>query len=354
MKAEEGGFAAAEKPAGLGEMVPVPSARWGSYGVRYGSLVLAFVVSVACVSLFVPGAYVFDVDLGLIAGIGAIGANVVTGYAGQISIGTAGFLGIGGYSVVILRNTLPFPLPILVGMGISAVVGFIVGLPSLRLRGMYLIFSTIAFYYVAYIAFQEYDSITGASAGHDISPPNFLTSYRVWLVVLAVILAFVAIAVWAIVRGTLGRQWSALRTNEVAAAVMGVNVTRAKLQSFAASSVIIALAGGLEPYIVGNVTYTYYTLNLAISYLSMILIGGLASIAGSIIGAGLVTVFPFALQAIGNAVEGGSTNGYIAHNLSSIDVIVYGIAVVMILEMAPHGVIGIIVNAMRRVRRWAR
>ncbi|MCL4313153.1 MAG: branched-chain amino acid ABC transporter permease [Actinobacteria bacterium] len=314
-----------------------------AYGLAPKLLITVVIIVAAVIfSQVGPAAYVYDADVALLAAIGAIGLNLLTGYAGQISVGNAAFLAIGAYTVVFLHANLPFPWPILIGAAAAAIVGFAIGLPSLRLGGLYLIFSTLALQFVVEFATNQYDTSTGAIAGHFIPSPKLgpwlLSSDRVWFITFLVVLVLVALFTWNIVRGQPGRAYAALRRNEAAAAVMGINVTGTKLMAFAISSAIVGLAGGLGAYFIQEVSSGYYSLTLAISYVAMVLIGGLASIWGSIIGAFVVTMIPFIMQATASSIGGASQGGFFEKNLSSIDTAIYGLAILIFLFFRPEGI----------------
>jgi branched-chain amino acid transport system permease protein len=286
-------------------------------------------------------AWVYEADAALLAAIGALGLNLLTGNVGQISIGNAAFLAIGAYAVVICDGDVPFPVPIVVGTLACGVAGFLIGLPSLRLRGLYLVFSTLAFQYVVNFLFEQYDSSHGAGAGHYVPSPTIfgmqLSNSRSWYMLLLVVVAIVMIIVRNLVRGRPGRAWSAIRTNELAAAVMGVNVTRAKLAGFVASSMIVGFAGALSAYFLQTVSADYFSLDLAVTYIAMILIGGLGSVWGSVIGAFIVTLIPYWLSGVG----GGSSPTWQA-DLPFVQQIVYGLAILLFLYLRPGGVASLV------------
>ena len=315
--------------------------------LRYGGEHYSKIAGVAVILLVIvfsqisSSAYVYDADIAILAAIGAIGLNLLTGYAGLISVGNAAFLAIGAYSVVLLDKSMPFPLPIFAGAAAASIVGFAIGLPSLRLSGLYLIFSTLALQFVVAFAANQYDTSSGAIAGHFVPTaklgPWQIASEKVWFMVLLVVLVLVSLFVWNIVRGQPGRAFAALRRNEAAASVVGVNVTMTKLSVFALSSAIIGLAGGLGAYFLQDVSNGYYSLTLTVSYVAMILIGGLASIWGSIIGAFVVTMIPFLMQA-GASTFSGTLGGFAQRNLSSLETAVYGLAILVFLFFRPAGI----------------
>jgi branched-chain amino acid transport system permease protein len=290
--------------------------------------------------------------------VSAIGLNLLTGYAGQASIGSAAFLALGGYTVVLLGPGTPFPIVFLVAIGVSAAVGLAIGLPSLRLRGLYLIFSTLALHFVVSFAVNEYDTQTNALAGHTIAPLDLgfmkVDTDGRWFFVLALVLAFVHWLSSNIVRGRPGRAFAAVRTNEAAAAVMGIDVRRTKLAAFTTSAAITGFAGALGAYFIGLVSAPYYSLPLAISYIAMILIGGLGTRVGPIIGAVIVTAVPFAMQNLSTSLASSTDGtGFLQQNLVSINNAIYGLAILAFLYFRPGGIASVRLPA-RLFRRGAR
>jgi len=332
--------AAGTATASLAQL-PAPSRRLTA---RVG-LVAVLVAVVIWFGLGASISWVYEADAALLAAIGALGLNLLTGNAGQISIGNAAFLAIGAYSVVICGSHVPFPVPLAVGTVACGIVGLLIGLPSLRLRGLYLVFSTLALQYIVNFVFDQYDSSHGAGAGHYIPSPTIfglqLSNTRTWYMTLLVIVAVVMILVSNLVRGRPGRAWSAIRTNELAAAVMGINVTRAKLAGFIASSMIVGFAGALSAYFVQSVSADYYSLDLAVTYIAMILIGGLGSVWGSVVGAFIVTLIPYGLSNLSTQIGGGLAQKFQA-DLPFIQQIVYGLAVLLFLYLRPAGVASLI------------
>lgn len=290
--------------------------------------------------------YLYIGDAALLAAIGAVGLNVLTGSAGQVSIGNAAFIGLGAYTSVLLGSHLPFLVVVLCGGVVAAVVGLVIGIPSLRLRGLYLVFSTLALQFTATYVFTEYDSNTGAISGHNIEIPKIgsfaIDSDRKWYYFLMIALVVVAVIVRSVLRGRPGRAWDAIRANEASAAIMGIDVRRAKLTAFVFSSFIVGVCGAITAYFVQNVSGDYFTLNMAVSYVAMILIGGLGSIGGGIAGAIVVTALPTLTTTISSDLFGaGSSTGFIQKNLSAIDSGVYGLLILIFLFTEPAGIAGL-------------
>jgi branched-chain amino acid transport system permease protein len=290
--------------------------------------------------------YLYVGDAALIAAVGAVGLNVLTGSAGLVSIGNAAFIGLGAYTVVLLQNHLPFLVVVLCGGVVAAIVGLVIGIPSLRLRGLYLVFSTLALQFTASYVFTQYDSNTNAISGHNINVPKIgsfaIDSDRKWYFFLIIVLVLVTVVVRSVLRGRPGRAWDAIRANEASAAIMGVDVRRTKLTAFVFSSFIVGICGGITAYFVQNVSGDYFTLDMAVSYVAMILIGGLGSIGGGIAGAFIVTALPTLTTTISSDLfNAGSSTGFIQKNLSAIDSGVYGLLILVFLFTEPAGIAGL-------------
>lgn len=312
-------------------------------------LVIAIVLAIL---LSGSAEYGYQLNLAMLAAIGALGLNLVTGYAGQISIGAAAFLAIGAYTVVIC-HALPFPIPVILGGLAAAIVGIGIGIPSLRLRGLYLLFATLVLQYLVGYVTQEYDVDSGALAGHAISPPSIfgfsIVSQRAWCVTILIILLLVTLFVRNVVSGGYGRALWILRTNESAASVLGINSVRLKLQTLATSSAIIGCAGALTAYFIGFVSSDSYGLSVAISYIAMVLVGGRASVGGSIMGAFFVSLIPFGLQELSTTLSAAGAGNFIQSNAANLDNAVYAALIIVFIFFCPDGLASLV----RAVKRLA-
>lgn len=336
--------------------LPRPSRRV----IAFGLVLLVVVV------LFGIGAnqqYLYVGDSALVAAIAAIGLNVLTGTAGQVSIGNAAFLGVGAYAAVLLDAHLPFLVVVLIGGVAAGTVGLAIGLPSLRLRGLYLVFSTLALQFIASFVFTQYDNSTNAIAGHPITIPTIgglaIVSEEQWYAFLLIAVIVVAVVVRTVLTGRPGRAWDAIRANEASAAIMGIDVRRTKLNAFVFSSFIIGICGGITAYFVQNVSGDYFTLDMAVSYVAMILIGGLGSIGGAIAGAVVVTALPTVTTTVSTDLFGaGSSTGLVQQNLPSISSGLYGLLILIFMFTEPRGLSGLARRldglVRRRSARWRR
>jgi branched-chain amino acid transport system permease protein len=287
----------------------------------------------------------------LLGSIGAVALMLLTGYAGQISLGHAGLLAAGAFTCGILFKELnaPFwvtlPAAALVGAGL----GIAFGLPSLRLRGLYLAVSTLALHFIVIHAGAEYETRRGFSTGIVIDPPRIgewvLRDARAWYFVLLAFAAANLLFALNLLRSRTGRAWRAVHGREAVAEALGISVRRAKLAAFVVSSAITAVAGCLFAYYRGFVSVEAFSLYLTIQYVAMIIIGGMGSLLGAVLGTAFVTVFPY-------AIEGAMRLAGLAERLSSIVFAVnyasFGLAMLLFLVFEPQGLVGI----WRRVQDW--
>jgi branched-chain amino acid transport system permease protein len=318
----------------------------------FAALVLAF-------PLFGSGQYVDLLNQSMIAVIGALGLSVLTGYAGQLSLGHAGLFCLSGFvtGIVATQWDVPFPLPILTAMAAGAVVGFVLGLPAVRLRGLYLVLATVAFHFIAIYAASHYQStrtgllaLTGLTLPDPSLGPLEVHSVTDWYYALVVVVALVLVYTVNLLRTRPGRAYVAVRDRDIVAAALGVNVTRYKLSAFVVSSVLAALAGSLLVYYNGAVTAEAYSLNLAIAYLVMVVVGGLGSTAGAVLGALFVTmslrILTFVLESL------GATSSFQTDYLIPLQTLLFGVLVVGFLLFEPHGLIGLWNRARAYVELW--
>ncbi|MHB8246008.1 MAG: branched-chain amino acid ABC transporter permease [Acidimicrobiales bacterium] len=323
-----------------------PAASRGSISGRKAAGYACLAAFIAVFGLVANSYYLNIGDLCLLAMIGAIGLNLLTGYAGQVSVGSAPLLAIGAFTAAGTVHVAGFVVSVLAGGLAASLAGLVVGFPSLRLRGLYLVFSTLALLVVVQFAFQELQVDTGALAGWSFAVPTVATlqvgSLKAWYLVLAIAVLLTASASLGITGGKLGRAWQAVKGHDVAASVMGIDVTREKLRAFVVSSFIIGCAGALGAFFVGQVSYDSYGLELSVSYIAMIIVGGLGSIVGSMIGAVVVTALPFVISSVGASVSVDSSgSNFIQTNLASIETGVYAAIVIAFLMFEPTGIAGL-------------
>lgn len=254
-----------------------------------------------------PPYLVFLASLALVNAIVAIGLNILAGYTNQLSFGHAGFLAIGAYVAALLTiqaPAVPAPLTLLVAGLATALVGLAVGLPCLRLEGLYLTMATLAFGFVVSEAILNLDSVTRGADGLKVpvahlGPWSLGDDTRRYYLVVAVAALLVAAAV-NLVRTRPGRAFLAIRESEVAAQSSGVNVAAYKTAAFVVSAFYTGIAGGLFGFLVGYLSPDAFDVFLSVDFVVMIILGGLGSVTGSIVGAGVVTVLRDWLAAFQN------------------------------------------------------
>lgn len=278
----------------------------------------------------------------LIFSVAAIGLNILVGYAGQLSLGTGGFMAVGAFAAYNLAVRLPFlnyiVVFILAGL-IAALVGVIFGLPSLRIKGFYLAVATLASQFLIEWLLVRVPWLSNYSASGVVSaPPTVIfgasidTPASKYLVVLAIVIV-AALAAKNLVRGPVGRSWMAIRDMDIAAEIIGVRPLRAKLLAFAVSSFYCGLAGALWVFFyIGTIEPQAFDLHRSFQILFMIIIGGLGTIMGGFFGAAFVVFLPIGLSNF-FALFGRFNPELLSH----IELIVYGVCIIGLLIGEPHG-----------------
>jgi branched-chain amino acid transport system permease protein len=296
----------------------------------------------------------FHLDLAcqvFIACIGSLTLMLLTGFAGQISLGHAGLLAAGAFTTGILfRETgAPFWLTIPAAAIVGAVLGLVFGIPSLRLRGIYLAVSTIALHFMVIYLGGEYENTRGLSSGIVVDPPSLfgwsLDSGRPWYYVLLALAAVTYLLFANILRTRTGRAWSAIRSREAVAEALGINIARYKLLAFVISSSVTAVAGALLTYYRTFVSSEAFSLDVTIQYVAMIIIGGMGSQFGALLGAASVTLLPYAIEGAMQALPGGAGHAEWAF---AVNYAAFGIVMCAFLLFEPHGLIAI----WRRIRHF--
>jgi branched-chain amino acid transport system permease protein len=289
------------------------------------ALVLPFVVTGYWVYLgSLIGAY----------GLVALGLNFLTGYGGQLSLGHGGFVAIGAYTSVILveKFGVPFVVGLLAAVLVTGLVGFVVGLPAVRLKGLYLAIATLAFGVGVERVIYHFRGITGGPYGLPVSPPSLLgfrldTDTKLYYFILAVVVLGV-VFLGNILKRRPGRMIMAMRDSELAATAMGMDLTRLKVIAFALSAAYSGLGGVLYAALLTFISVEHFTLWLSISFVAMIVIGGIGSVAGSFLGTAFVVVVPELLRGVAEFQQ-----------------IVYGLSMILIFVFWPGGLIGAVQRA---------
>jgi len=289
----------------------------------------------------------FLIDLAsqvFIALIGAVALMLLTGFAGQISLGHAGFIAAGAYITAILYKELGAPIWVTLPASglVGAILGLIFGLPSLRLKGVYLALSTLAMHFIVVYFGAEYESRRGFATGIVIKPPVIgsfvIKDPLVWYFILLAAAVVAVIFSINLVRSRSGRAWVAIRDREVVAAAIGVKVPFYKLSAFVTGAVMTSISGCLFAYYRGFVSVEAYSLFLTIQYVAMIIIGGLGSILGTIFGTILVVVLPYAIDALGRALR---VPARLTTYMFAIQYASFGLIMIVFLVLEPGGLVAV-------------
>lgn len=350
-------------------LLNTPAKKLSVLVLLVGLLVLPFKLSDALVLL---------VATAFVASIGAIGLNLVTGYAGQVSLGHAFFFGLGAYTATVLAGDSEGEL---VGYGldmqvwlpaagiVAALVGLIVSPVAFRLRGLYLAIVTLGLVFIGEHIFREAESLTGGTGVGRTAPAPVLFGFDftdraqvagmelsrsqglyfmglIFLIIMAVLGRNLA-------RSAVGRAFGAVRDRDLAAEAMGVSLPKYKALAFTISSFYAGIAGALLACITGFLEPSSFNLLLSVRYIAMILIGGVATISGSIMGAAFVTLLPRLIQEVPRfipAVSSSATGGILT--TQQLEQIIYGLLIIVFLIVEPRGLYGLWVRVKNYWTKW--
>jgi branched-chain amino acid transport system permease protein len=294
----------------------------------------------------------------LILALAAIGLNLLTGYAGQVSLGTGSFMGVGAYAAYNISIWLPWLNIIIVltlaGV-VAAAVGILFGLPSLRIKGFYLAVATLAAQFFLSWAFIRVPWVTHYSASGIATFPaivlfgaSITTSVGRYLFTLSIV-AVLALIAKNMVRANAGRTWIAIRDMDIAAEIIGIRPLRAKLLAFAVSSFYCGIAGALLAFVfLGSVEPAAFDLDRSFQILFMIIIGGLGSILGCFLGAAFVTLLPIFLNRIPSAIGLPLSTATISH----VEFMTFGALIILFLIVEPRGLARLWQITKEKLRLW--
>ena len=276
-----------------------------------------------------------------IATIGAIGLNILVGYTGQISLGQGGFLAVGAYTAGILtaQMGMPWYISTIVACFVTALIGAIFGIPSLRLKGLYLAIATLAAQEIILWMVTHWRALTGGVDALVVPNPTLFgiqmnTEFNMYWVIWSMA-GLTALGTINLFRSHFGRAFVAIRDQDIAAEVMGVDLFRYKLLAFAVSSFFVGLAGALTAHYRSIVTWERFTIDVSVLYLAMIIIGGLGSVPGSFFGATFMTLLPAILTNVGRALK--SSFPFIEGMLPFIQQAAFGTVIILFLIFEPEG-----------------
>jgi branched-chain amino acid transport system permease protein len=294
----------------------------------------------------------------LILSLAALGLNILVGYCGQISLGTGGFMAVGAYAaynLLVRIEGMPAVVAILLGGVFAMAFGVVFGIPSLRIKGLYLAVATLAAQFFCDWAFLRIKWLTNDSASGSVSVPELMvfgwnvdTPIDKYLFCLGFVVIFALLAK-NLVRGHTGREWMAIRDMDVAAAVIGIRPVYAKLTAFAVSSFIVGVAGALWGFVhLGSWEPAAFNITRSFDLLFMVIIGGLGSIMGSFFGAAFIVIVPIVLDNLPNWF-GIPIDTALASHLTFM---IFGALIVFFLIVEPHGLARLWSVGKEKLRLW--
>lgn len=314
-----------------------------------GLLALPFVVAGDILGLsrgWFLGLSQTEVNFALVTLVAALGLHVLTGRAGEISIGSAGFYALGAAigGALFVQAGWPFAVVAVITICLGAAIGAVVGLPSLRLHGLYSVLATLAFHFIASYLFLTYETRYFQATGVIYPSEVDLLLWKVsspqqWYWLLSVLCLLVYALVTGLSRGRQGRALTAVRDQPMAASAAGVNVGLTKVKSWALSSALIALAGLLYATYLTSATVELFSLNLAIQLIAIVVIGGVARPAGAVLGVVVWTLLPLMIDTLSDAVQDREAGvlQLVADNVEGLNNLAFGVAIVLILILRPQG-----------------
>lgn len=330
---------------------PIAQDRWG--------MIAIVVIAIVIIPLFASDYVISSLMIPfLIWGVAAIGLNILTGYAGQLSLGHGGFMAVGGFAAYNLAARVP-EIPILVtfilaGL-IAAAVGVVFGLPSLRIKGFYLAVTTLAAQFFIEWVFATFSWFTGGTMSMTLDTPNMVVfGYAIestrdhYFLTLGIVLVL-TLAAKNLVRSQIGRAWMAIRDMDVAAEVIGIRPLQTKLIAFAVSSFYAGMAGALYAFVfLKSLDITAYDLSRSFLVLFMIIIGGLGSILGSFLGAAFIILLPIFINITAHQFADQIKPDFI----TNAEFMIFGGLIIFFLIVEPFGLARLWVTAKEKLRLW--
>src|SRR5512137_1575461 len=298
----------------------------------------------------------------LIFSLAAIGLNILTGYAGQLSLGTAAFMAVGAFAAYNFVLRVP-GIPILAAFALGGVcaagIGILFGLPSLRIKGFYLAVATLAAQFFVVWALTKFGWFSNYSSSGVINAQkmsilgySFDSPTAKYLLVLTIVVVM-ALAAKNLVRSSIGRAWMAVRDMDVAASVIGIRLMHTKLLAFAVSSFYCGVAGALYAFAyLGTVEPEGFNLDLSFRVLFMIILGGVGSILGSFLGAAFIVLLPIFLNTVAHPIELLLGITLPPGLMSNLELVVFGGLIIFFLAVEPHGLARLWQIGKEKLRLW--
>jgi branched-chain amino acid transport system permease protein len=333
-------------------LYPLPIAKW-----TVGILAVIFF---AVIPLALHEYYLSIANLVWIAVIGALGLNILVGYTGQVSIGHGAFMSVGAYTAanLVTRLDSPWPVNLLAGGLMAAAVGAVVGIPSLRIKGLYLAIATLAGQLIIEWIINHVTFISGGVQASIPVPRPYLgtmelDSNRDMYYFLLVFVVLAIVGTLNLVRSRIGRAFIAIRDQDIAAEIIGIDIFRYKLVAFAISSFYAGVTGVLYTYFLGIANYEQFQIGVSIDYLAMIIVGGLGSVLGSVLGAIFITLLPIVIRLSMEAFGGLFLAPQTVLNLiPNLRLMMFGALIIFFLVVEPDGLNRLWRNIRNYFRIW--
>ena len=310
--------------------------RWKSTLFHYLALTVGLIVAPLVMSEY----WIYIITMIGINSIVAIGLNLLTGCTGQVSLGHAAFQAIGAYSsaIITLSLALPFPLTMTASGLIASLIGLIVGIPALRLTGLYLAIATMGFAFIIEKIILLLDFITGGVNGIAVEPlslgPIVLDGYIDLYYLILTTAAIMLFITFNILRAPMGRALLAIRDSEVAAETLGIHLSKYKVMAFGISAFYAGVSGSLFAHTLKFIGLDNFTLLESIGFIVMILVGGIASIQGAVLGAIFITLLPEVIRMWHDLLPG------FQQTTAGIQSMIYGIIIIIFIMFEPNGLYG--------------
>jgi branched-chain amino acid transport system permease protein len=324
------------------------------------SFMLGFLLFAFAAVPFMANEYIFRAILipWLILALAAIGLNILVGYCGQISLGAGAMMGAGAYAAYNFFIRVPdlnFVVVLILAGLVAALVGMLFGIPSMRIKGLYLAVATLAAQFFLDWSFSRIKWLTNYSSSGSVSPAAVeMLGWKVdapvekYLFLLTVVVVF-AVCAKNLVRGRIGRAWMATRDMDVAAEVIGIRPAVAKLSAFGVSSFYLGVAGALWGFMhLGSWEPLGFSINLSFSLLFMIIIGGLGSVLGGFLGSAFIVILPLLLNQIPGWIDIPISTATISH----LEAMIFGALIIFFLIVEPHGLARLWAIGKEKMRLW--
>jgi branched-chain amino acid transport system permease protein len=306
---------------------------------------------------WLPQYWLYTLNLAIISIVGALGLNLLTGYAGQISLAHASFLAIGAYSAAYFAKLgVPFFVVFPLAGLIAAALGCLAALPALRLKGLYLALATLAFFVIVDFLLRKLTGLTGGAAGTHVPPPSVwgwtVTGDKAFYFLFLTLATLVGLFMANLQRTWVGRAVMAVRDSDIAAEMAGISLLKTKMLAFAVSSFVGGLAGAMLGYYLQFINPDNFNLHMSVAYIAMIIVGGMGTILGSILGAIFMTFLPELLRVSVHALSKFLPALDMQAKGAFVEGAVYGLVIIGFLMFKPLGLVQFWRDLVTYFRTW--